>query len=95
MVTLEETKIDPSLLENVKIPCNWSEYICEVGSSLDLQSGLIAGGKDTKGRQTVFFTAVNPMTDLQEEESYDVMKPQRSRTKQSGKCIRTQKIGTR
>ena len=41
-----------------------------------IQSGLIAGGKDTKeGRQTVFCTAVKPMTDSQEDESYDVTKP--------------------
>ena len=44
------------------------------GSSLDLhsiiQSGLIGGGKDTiERRQTEFFTAVNPMTDSQEDES--------------------------
>ena len=40
-------KVDPSLVDNVEIPYNWSEYINHVGSSLDLfsvnQSGLIAG----------------------------------------------------
>ena len=73
-------KADPSLLDNVAMPYNCSEYIDHVGSSLYLhyifQSGLISGGKDTKeGRQTVFFTAVHPMTDSQENEHYDVMKP--------------------
>ena len=52
------------------------------GSSLDLhsiiQSGLIGGGKDTiEGRQTVFFTAVNPVIDSQEDELYDLMKPRK------------------
>ena len=51
-VTLEGTNIDPSLQDIVEIPYNESEYIHHVGSSLVLQStvqsGLIAGGKDTK-----------------------------------------------
>ena len=43
-----------------------------------IHSGLIAGGKDTKeGRQAVFFTAVNPMTDSQEDEPLDVRKPRK------------------
>ena len=72
-------KVDPSLLDNVEIPHMWSEYIYHFGSSLDLHSlvhsGLFAGGKDTKeARLTVFFTAVNPMIDSQEDESYDVTK---------------------
>ena len=55
-------------LDDIEIPYNWSEYIHHVGSSLDphsiIQSGLIAGRKNTKkGRQAVFFTAVNPMAD--------------------------------
>ena len=72
-------KVDPSLLNNVKIPFNWREYIYPVGSCLDLhfiiQSGLVAGGKE--GRQAVFFTAVNPMTDSQEDGPYDVTKPRK------------------
>ena len=63
-------KVDPSRQDNVKILYTWSENIYHVGSSLDphsiILSGLIAGGKDTKeGRQAVFFTAVNPMTEPQ------------------------------
>ena len=81
-VTLGGNKVDPSLLDNVGIPYNWSRYIYHVGSSLDLHSvihsRLIAGGKDTRqGRQTVFFTAVNPVTGSQQDESYDVMKPRK------------------
>ena len=29
-----ETKVDPSLLDNVQIPCKWSEYFDHVGCSL-------------------------------------------------------------
>ena len=70
-------KDGPSLLDNGEIP-----YIYHVGSSLNLHSiipsGLIAGGKDTKyGRHTVFFTAVYPVTDSQEDESHDMMKPRK------------------
>ena len=74
--------VDLSLLDDVEIPYNWTEYIYHVNSSLDLhsiiQSGLTAGRKNTKeGRQTVFFTAVNPVTDSQEDEPYNVMKPRK------------------
>ena len=58
------------LLVDVQTPCTWNKYIYHVGSSLDLlstiQSGWIAGGKDTKeGRQAVFFPAVSSMTEPQ------------------------------
>ena len=59
-----------------------SDYIYHDGSSPDLysvlQSGLIARGKDTKeGRQAVFLTAVNPVTDAQEDEPHDVTNPRK------------------
>ena len=74
--------VDPLLLDNGKIPYMWSQYLYHVGSSLwmhsIIHSGLIAGGKDTKeGRQAVFFTAVNPMTDSQEDEPLDARKPRK------------------
>ena len=52
-------KFDLSLQDNVQIPYNWREYIHHGGSSRCrssiVQSGLIAGGTDSKGgRQTVF-----------------------------------------
>ena len=55
---------------------NRIDYICHVGSSQDynsiVRSRLIAGGKDTKeGRQTVFFTAVDPVNQPQKDEPYD------------------------
>ena len=62
----------------------WKSRTCEVSTAITLvplsiciivHSGLIAGGMDTKGgRQTVFFTAVNLMTDSQEDKPYDVTK---------------------
>ena len=60
------TQIDPSLQDLVVLPDDFAEYIYHVGHSTNLHSitrlGLIAGGRDAKkGRQTLFFTAVNPM----------------------------------
>ena len=58
--------IDPSLQDNVLIPNNFFDYIYHIGCAVNLHSitnsGLIAGGQFSgKDRQTVFFTAVNPM----------------------------------
>ena len=58
--------IDPTLQNNVLIPNNFFEYIYHIGCAISLHSitnsGLIAGGqKSSRERQTVFFTAVNPM----------------------------------
>ena len=53
-----------------------------------LLSIQIAGGKDRKdGRQTVFFTAFNPMTDFQEEEYHDVTKPRKVQCKTKWKVF--------
>ena len=58
--------IDPSLQDNVLIPDNFFEYIYHIGCAINLHSimnsGLIQGGQILSKRQTVFFTAVNPMT---------------------------------
>ena len=58
--------IDPSLQDNVLIPNNFFEYIYHIGCAVDLHSitnsGLLPGGQNSsRDRQTVFFTAVNPM----------------------------------
>ena len=58
--------IDPSLHDNVLIPNNFFEYIYHIGCAVNLHSitnpGVIAGGQNSsRDRQTVFFTAVNPM----------------------------------
>ena len=63
----EGNKVDLSLLEYVEIPCNWSEYIYQVGSSLDLHSVIQSG----------LITAVFPVTGSQEDEHYDVMRPRK------------------
>ena len=75
-------QVDPSLRDNVGILYIRSEYIYHVGSSLDLHSTiqpvLIERGKDTKeGRQAVFLTAVNPVTDAQEDAPHDVTNPRK------------------
>ena len=58
--------IDFTLHDNVLIPNNFFEYIYHIGFAVSLHSitnsGLIAGGQNSsRERQTVFFTAVNPM----------------------------------
>ena len=57
--------LNPSLQDNVLIPNNFFEYNYHIGCAVNLHStnsGLIAGGQNSsKNRQTVFFTAVNPM----------------------------------
>ena len=49
--TLEETRLIYHC-RTLEIPSNWIEYICHVGSShycmSIIQSGMIAGGKDSK-----------------------------------------------
>ena len=79
---------NPALQDNVLLPSDFAEYIHHVGSSHDMhsiQSGLIPGGKDIKkGRQTVFFTAVNPMfAHLHKQRDYDVTKPRDAVYKQN------------
>ena len=61
----------------VRIPDNWKKYIDHRGCSFSIQSilenGLILGGHESdKGRQTVFFTPLNPFGgDSVEEEPRD------------------------
>ena len=73
--------IDPSLQDNVLIPNNFFEYIYHIGCAINLHSitnsGLIPGGQNSsRERQTVFFTAVNPM-DKEHKDPYklDLTKP--------------------
>ena len=58
--------IEPTLQVILFIPNDFFEYICHIGCSINFHSttnsGLIAGGQNSsRERQTVFFTAVNPM----------------------------------
>ena len=59
--------IDSTLQNNVLIPNNFFEHIitlrCAVSLHSITNSGLMAGGQNSsRDRQTVFFTAVNPMS---------------------------------
>ena len=62
--------VDPALQDNVLLPEDSTEYIYHVGSVSEIRSiirsGLMPGGKSLKrDRQSVFYTAVNPMDDEQ------------------------------
>ena len=72
--------IDPSLQDNVLIPNNFFEYIYHIGCAVNLHSisnsGLIPGGQNLSKRQTVFFTAVNPMKkEHRDPHELDLTKP--------------------
>ena len=72
----------PLLQENILLPDDFAEYIYHIGNAYDMhsiiQSGLIPGGKSNRrDRQSVFFTAVNPI-DIQPDRrqvEYDLDKP--------------------
>ena len=60
--------VDPELQDNVLLPEDFTEYIYHIGNISEMhsmiRSGLIPGGRSLKkGRQSVFFTVVNPMDD--------------------------------
>ena len=69
------------ILHYVLIPNNFFEYIYHIGCAVHLHSitnsGLIAGGQNSsRDRQTVFFTAVNPMhKNHQDPKELDLTKP--------------------
>ena len=74
--------IDPELQDNALLPIGFTEYICHVGNVSEvhsiIRSGLIPEGQSLKrGRQSVFFTILNPMEDENcvEETSCDLTKP--------------------
>ena len=72
--------IDPTLQDNVSIPSNFFEYIYHIGCAISVHStnsGLIAGGQNSsRERQTVFFTAVNPMNkEHRDPQVLDLTKP--------------------
>ena len=83
--------IDPTLQDNVFIPDNFFEYIYPFGCAITLHSitnsGLIAGGQNSsRERQTVFFTAVNPMKkDHRDPQEFDLTKPRLASCKQKWK----------
>ena len=81
-------RIDPTLQDNVLIPNNFFEYIYHIGCAVNLHSitnsGLILGGQNSsRDRQTVFFTAVNPMhMNHQDPTELDLTKPRLASHKQ-------------
>ena len=83
--------IDPSLQDKVLIPNNFFEYIYHIGCAVNLHSitnsGLIPGGQNSsRDRQTVFFTAVNPMhKNHQDPIELDLTKPRLASHKQKWK----------
>ena len=91
----ERNPIHLTLQDNVLIPDNFFEYIRHIGCAVSLHSitnsGLIAGGqKSSRERQTVFFTAVNPMDkELKDPYKLDLTQPRLASYKQK-KCKRHQ-----
>ena len=81
---------DPSLQDNVLIPENFIEYIYHIGCAVNshsTNSGLIPGGQNSsRDRQTVFFTAVNPMhKNHQDPIELDLTKPRLASNKKEWK----------
>ena len=83
--------IDPALQDNVLIPNSFIEYIYHIGCAVSLHSitnsGLMAGGQNSsRERQTVFFTAVNPMSkDHRGPQELHFTKPRLAAYKQESK----------
>ena len=77
--------------DNVLIPNNFFEYIYHIGCAVNLHSitnsGLITGGQNSsRNRQTVFFTAVNPIhQNHQDPIELDLTKPRLAPYKQKWK----------
>ena len=76
--------ISPKLMNYVMIPYKWKRFICHIGRARDQNSTaeiwLVAGGKERKeGRQTIFFTPLDPFnSDANEAESItDIKKPRK------------------
>ena len=85
------TLIDPSFQDNVLIPNSFFEYIYHIGCAVSVHSitnsGLIAGGQNySKERQTVFFTALNPMIkNHKDPQEVDLSKPRFASSRQTWK----------
>ena len=85
---LRTRSIDPTLQDNVLIPNNFFEHIYHIGCAINLHSitnsGLIPRGQNlSRERQTVFFTAVNPMLkNHKDPHELDLTKPRLTSDKQ-------------
>ena len=86
-----QSSIDPSLYDNVFNSENFNEYICHIGCAVSLHSitnsGVTAGGQNSsRDKQTVFFTAVNPMhKNHQDPKELDLTNPRFASYKQKWK----------
>ena len=89
-----EIIVDPSLLDNVLAPEDFFEFIYHIGSCFNMHSivasGLITGGRNHgRDRQTICFTAVDPIDEnwVDEQEELDMSQPRhaayRHRTRRS------------
>ena len=89
------TIIQPELMNHVPISHKWKHFICHMGRARDrysiVEAGPVSGGKEGKeGRQTIFFTPLDPyhsdaseaetVTDLSKTEKSSLSKPLETRT---------------
>ena len=90
------TPLDPELMGYIRIPYNLNEFFFHRGCSFSIQfileNGLIPRGKESnKGRQTIFFTPLNPFGGSSEEEE----EPRIDFTVPQKKSVLTQSLGTK
>ena len=88
-----------TLQDNVLIPNNFFEYIYHIGCAINLHSitnsGLILGGQNLgKEKQTVFFTAVNPVN-KEHKDPYKIDLTAPRLAWKRGKDIKTRCIGSK
>ena len=69
---------DTESFNHVAVLPRWKEYLCHAGSSFTVNSIRQAGGQDTEeGRQTVFFTPLDPSGNEATEEYDDFSTPRK------------------
>ena len=79
--------IDPTVQDNVLIPNNFFEYIYHIGCAISLRS-ITNSQKSSRDRQTVLFTAVNPMhKNLKDTQELELTKPRLASYKQKWKVL--------
>ena len=92
--------VDPLLQDSVLIPDDFAEYIYHVGNAFEMhsivKSGLIPGVRSLRrDRQSVFFTAVDPMDTQQHQRDSNTIwtNPESHRTNTNGELTTIQFIG--
>ena len=66
--------IAPELMGHIAIPHGWKEFTfhrgCSHNANSILETGLVAGGREYKeGRQTIFFTLLDPYGEIPDEDA--------------------------